>query len=88
MAIAKREQTQERSLAEDWLYAVRYYLGGRRAMFVLALAAIGAGLAYNWSGLVAVGIAPLLLSVLPCLVLCALGLCMHKKSGSPKSNDG
>lgn len=41
------------------------------------VAAIGAGLALNWGWLTAVGAAPLLLGVLPCLGMCALGLCMR-----------
>ncbi|WP_192359125.1 hypothetical protein [Mesorhizobium mediterraneum] len=40
-----------------------------------------AGLAFNWVWLVAAGIAPLLLSVLPCVAMCALGLCMNRMTG-------
>jgi hypothetical protein len=42
---------------------------------------IAAGLALNWSWLVAVGIAPILIAVLPCLAMCALGLCMSRAGG-------
>jgi flagellar basal body-associated protein FliL len=48
---------------------------------MLATVAIGAGLALNWSWLVAAGITPILLGVLPCLAMCALGLCMHRAGG-------
>ena len=51
---------------------------GRRGLVVLAVAALGLGAVLNWSSLVAAGIAPVLLSVLPCAVMCALGLCMNK----------
>ena len=50
-----------------------------RRRTVLAAAALGtvtAGLMINWSALVAAGIAPLIISALPCAVMCALGLCM------------
>ena len=40
-----------------------------------------AGLAFNWSWLVAAGLAPLLLSVLPCVAMCALGICMSRMTG-------
>jgi len=40
-----------------------------------------AGLAFNWSWLVAAGIAPVLLSLLPCVAMCALGLCMNRMMG-------
>jgi hypothetical protein len=48
------------------------------AMIVLAVV-IGAVI--NWSWLVAVGIAPLLVTVLPCALMCALGLCVNKMTG-------
>ena len=41
-----------------------------------------AGLAFNWSWLVAAGLAPLLLSVLPCVAMCALGLGMSRMTGA------
>ena len=48
----------------------------RRGLIVLAALLASVGLAFNWSWLVAIGAAPLILSVLPCVVMCALGLCM------------
>jgi hypothetical protein len=54
-------------------------LGGKRVLLgVLALALIGASLAWQWSWLAAIGIAPLLISAAPCVAMCALGLCMHR----------
>jgi hypothetical protein len=70
-----------RSLAWDWINAARYYLGGRRGMLIMSALVIAGGLALNWSWLVAAGIAPLLIGVLPCVAMCALGLCMHKMGG-------
>ena len=64
----------------------RYYLSGRWGWIILAVFASGAGLYFNWSGLVAAGIAPLLLSLAPCAAMCALGLCMHKTSGKSCSS--
>lgn len=57
---------------------VRSVIGGRRGLIAAGVAIAIAGLAFNWSWLVAVGIAPLLLGVLPCIAMCALGLCMHR----------
>jgi hypothetical protein len=71
----------ERPLRQELLYALRYYLGGRRGLAVLAIAAVATGLAVNWGWLVAIGIAPLLVAALPCLAMCALGLCMVRKAG-------
>jgi|SRR6185437_493206 len=55
-----------------WLGRKRLLLGG------FALALIGAGLAWQWSWLVAIGVAPLLVGAAPCIAMCALGLCMHR----------
>lgn len=68
-------------------------LTSRRALILAAAFTASAGLALNWNWMVAVGIAPVLISVLPCLVMCGLGLCMHKITGrtcgkETGSNDG
>lgn len=68
---AKKAETP---LLRDILHALRYYLGGRRMLIPAALVIVGGGLLLNWSWLVAAGMAPLLLAVLPCAVMCALGL--------------
>ncbi len=81
MADTQQSQSQDGSLGRDLLYALRYYLGSRRGLLVLAGLAIAAGLALNWSWLAAAGIAPILISVLPCLAMCALGMCMNRSGG-------
>ena len=55
---------------------LRGWAGSRVGLLAIAGAAIVAGLAFNWSWLVAAGVAPLLLSALPCVAMCAFGLCM------------
>src|SRR3989442_7492935 len=75
-------KTASPSPARDLLAAARRYLGRRRALVILAIAALIGGIALNWTWLVAAGIAPLLLTALPCLVMCGLGLCMNKLIGS------
>jgi hypothetical protein len=52
----------------------------------VVIGAVGLGLiaiaaAWQWSWLVAIGAAPLLLSVAPCAAMCGLGLCMHRMGG-------
>ena len=69
------------SLAQDWLYALRYWLRGRRGAAVLVVSVVVIGAALNWSWLVAFGIAPLLLTALPCIAMCGLGLCMSRMTG-------
>lgn len=78
-------QRQDSSLARDLLYAARYYLWRPRVLLTLATIAIVAGLALNWSWLVAAGLAPILISTLPCLVMCAFGVCVMCRSGEKHS---
>mgnify|MGYP001306871905 CR=1 FL=1 len=73
-----RVATSETPLRQDLVHAARYYLGGRRGLSALAAAILAVGLALNWSWLVAIGAAPLVLSLLPCAAMCALGLCMSR----------
>lgn len=68
-------------LLRDILYALRYYLGRRRVLVPAAMAIFGGGLLLNWNWLVAVGLAPLLLAMLPCAAMCALGMCMNHGKG-------
>jgi hypothetical protein len=75
------------SLAQDWLNALRYWLRGRNGAIALIVLAVVIGAALNWSWLVAVGIAPLLITVLPCAAMCALGLCMNKMGGGSCSTE-
>lgn len=70
-----------RSLIRDILRSARRYLRGWRGLLILAVVALVAGISLNWSWLVAAGVAPLLLGALPCVAMCALGLCMNRKAG-------
>jgi hypothetical protein len=55
-----------------------------------ALTLLAAGLGWQWSRLVAIGVAPSLVGAAPCLAMCALGLCMHRMGKRPagSSQDG
>jgi hypothetical protein len=55
------------------------WLRGRRGLILTAVALAGLGLALGWNWLAAAGVAPLLLSLLPCAAMCALGFCMMGK---------
>lgn len=73
----------------DPVERVRNYWGGRRGLLVLGGVALTLGIGLNWGWLAAVGVTPILLAVLPCAAMCALGLCMHgmkkKPSGAPEA---
>ena len=57
-------------------------LGGRvsqgTTLTVLAVAGVGSGLVLGWDSLVAAGLSGLVLAVLPCAAMCALGLCASR----------
>ena len=85
------KKPQALSLTQTALALMRHYLGNRRGLMLLALAAIGTGLYFSWGWLAAVGVAPLLIALAPCAAMCALGLCMKGgggKSCSPDSKPG
>lgn len=78
MSTSKTLKAPQPSLAHDWLAAVRYWLSGRRGMIALAVVAATATLILNWNWLVTVGLASLLIAALPCVAMCALGLCVNR----------
>ena len=60
-------------------------LTGPRRWWVLGAIGVTAGLVFGWDTLVLLGVAPILIFLLPCLIMCGLGLCMNKskdKKGS------
>lgn len=63
----------------DRVISKRLVLGG------VAFALMGAGLFWQWSWLVAIGVAPLLISAAPCIAMCSLGLCMHRMCSNSAS---
>ena len=82
MTAPSPEKRTETSFSSDLVRAFRYYLRGRRGWIALGGIAVVAGLAFNWDWLVTAGIAPLLISVLPCVAMCAVGVCcMNKTAG-------
>ena len=80
-ASAEAKKSQDLSLTQTVRGLFSHYLGGRRGLLVLALAAVGTGLYFSWGWLAAVGVAPLLLALAPCAAMCALGMCMNKGGG-------
>jgi hypothetical protein len=86
MTLPQSTTTTEPSLGRDVLSAARYYLGNRWALLGLGSLAVIAGLSFGgWGWLVAAGLAPVILSVLPCLVMCAFGICMMGRSDKSQS---
>ena len=57
-------------------------LGGRVrqgvTLAVLVAAAAGAGLYFGWSSMAALGLTGIVVSLLPCALMCAAGICMSR----------
>lgn len=81
------ETSASPSLMQGILSAARYHPGSRTGLVALAAIALGGGAYFNWSWLVAAGIAPLIISAAPCAVMCALGLCMSGRSKAASTPD-
>jgi len=85
-------RASDTSLGRDIFAALKYGLYrlrtrlGTRGLIIVGAAVIAVGLALNWSWLVAIGAAPLLLTALPCVVMCALGVCMMPKGDKSNGN--
>jgi len=69
------------------LDAVRSWMRDRRVLAVAGLTVAALGLALGWNWLAAVGIAPLIVSAAPCLLMCAFGLCMMGRGHQPNSGN-
>ena len=88
----KAPRADDLSLGRDILAASKYGIYrlrsrlGTRGLAILGAAVIAIGLALNWSWLVAIGVAPLLLTALPCVAMCALGVCMMPKGEKSRTN--
>ena len=85
MTTSQSTNAADASLGRDLSYVARYYLARWRGVLVLAVIAALVGIGFSWSWLVAAGIAPILLSTLPCLVMCGLGLCMLCRSSEKQT---
>jgi hypothetical protein len=71
LTTVQREKARPSRFSFSVLMTWKLWLG-------VALIAVIAVAAFNWGWLVAAGVAPILLAVLPCLAMCALGLCMGR----------
>jgi fatty acid desaturase len=45
------------------------------------------GLVFNWGWLTAIGVAPILLAMAPCAVMCAVGFCAMGGAKKPATSD-
>ena len=60
---------------------IRRFTVSRRGLIIIAIALVIGGLAANWGWMIALGVAPVILSLAPCALMCAVGLCSMKFMG-------
>jgi len=84
MTTANTTKTTDASLARGWLHVVRYYLSNRWVLLAIGALVLSIGASLNWGWLVAAGIAPILIALAPCAIMCALGLCAMKMMAGSK----
>ena len=84
MTTTDTTKSTDTSLTRGWLQLARYHLGNRWVLLGLGGLLLIIGLFFSWGWLVAVGIAPILLTLAPCAIMCGLGLCSMKMMGGSK----
>ena len=85
MTVPTRTSTGEASFGRDVLKAADYYLNNRWAVLTLVSLVVIPAIFFNgWEWLVAAGVAPVILSTLPCLVMCGFGVCAMCRSKNAK----
>lgn len=72
------DSSSSNSQRSSLLERVRHLFTFRRALWLVATVVAGLGLTLRWNWLVAAGVAPILVSLLPCAVMCAFGFCAYK----------
>jgi hypothetical protein len=72
------EATNNDGLREAWSDRLRQYARNRLMLAGVAAVLVALGLVLGWGWLAALGLAPIILSLLPCVAMCALGLCMMR----------
>jgi hypothetical protein len=64
------------------------WLSTRNMVIGAAILGGGGALFFGWNWLVAAGLASIVVGILPCLAMCALGLCMNRMGKKEAPNGG
>ena len=93
VAQPERRSSEVAGLLASAIRLARGLLRSRRGLVLSSALVVAGGLALGWEWLALAGVLPLALSVLPCVAMCALGLCMMKggdgkSCSTPKDSGG
>jgi len=61
-----------------WAFPWKRKPSRRTVVIALATVAVAAGLFFGWGWVAAAGLSSIVLGVLPCVAMCAAGLCMNR----------
>ncbi len=75
-------KSTDASVRPDGAQPARSYLLNRWVLLAIGGLVLLIGAILNWGWLVAVGIAPIIIAVAPCAIMCGLGLCAMKMKGN------
>ncbi len=59
--------------------SLRHWIMRPGVLILIGGVAVAAGLASSWNWFAAVGLAPIIIALLPCAAMCALGICIAGK---------
>lgn len=76
------ESDQRTSAPRSFISRLIGSVRGRSPLLVASIVVLGTGMALNWDWLTAMGAAPIILSLAPCALMCAVGICCRKKRGN------
>ena len=82
------DSSNHTTLRQDILAFARHHLRGWRGALALAAAVAVPALWLGGPWLVAAGALSLLISLAPCLVMCALGICVMKNCNKKSDSEG
>lgn len=93
VAQPERRSSEVAGLIASAIRLARGLLRSRKGLVLASALVVAGGLALGWEWLAVAGVLPLVLSVLPCVAMCALGLCMMKggdgkSCSTPKDSEG
>ena len=85
-------QNTDSNTTSPFIRVLKGALGQPVYLVAVAALIIGSGLYLNWATMVALGFAPLILTLAPCALMCAFGLCgmagrKNKDDGKPPSRE-
>ena len=84
MTTSDTTKAADAPLRRDWSQLARSYLANRWVLLALGGLVLIIGAFLNWGWLAAAGIAPIIIALAPCAIMCGLGLCAMKMGGGSK----